>query len=94
MALTRASFSPIGGQARRGNAPAVWAYKTEDTAATVDSSGYFNSLSDILEVGDLIYRVTTSGGNVASAGWHIVLSNAAGVVDVGDANALSLSDTD
>jgi len=95
MAFNSTNFQPIGGQAKAGNAPQMWSYTTTDAAATVDTSGYFNSVAGLLKVGDLIYRVTTSAGAVSTAGQHVVLTiSAAGVVDVADANALAVTNTD
>jgi hypothetical protein len=56
----------------------LWHYKTNDTAAVVDTSGYFNDAAGMLRVGDFIF------GN----------SNAAGVVDIADAVALGGTNTD
>jgi len=84
----------IGGQSKAGNAPQIWAYTTDDAAATVDTTGYFNSVASLLKVGDLIYRVTLSGGNVSTAGWHVVLSNTGSVVDVSDTTVLTVTDAD
>ena len=83
MALDRTEFGPLGGQASRGKAPALYSYKTTDAPTAVDASGYFNSFSNDLEVGDLILRVTVNSSGVpTSAGFHVVMSNASGVVDV------------
>ena len=90
MAFDAAGLNAAGGQSKAGNAPQIWTYTTTDSAATVDTSGYFNSIASILKVGDLIYRVTTSSGSVSTAGFHVVLSiSAAGVVDVADAQAVN-----
>jgi len=90
MAFDATGLNAAGGQSKAGNAPQIWTYTTTDSAATVDTSGYFNSIASILRVGDLIYRVTTSSGSVSSAGLHVVLSiSAAGVVDVADAQAVN-----
>lgn len=90
MAFDSAGLSAAGGQSKAGNAPQMWTYTTTDSAATVDTSGYFNSIASLLKVGDLIYRVTTSSGSVSTAGFHVVLSiSAAGVVDVADAQAVN-----
>ncbi len=78
---------------KRGNAPSIYAYKTTDTIATVNTEGYFNSLADTLEVGDLIYCVTSTG-STAVATLVYVLSNASGVVDVNDGTTLANTDTD
>jgi hypothetical protein len=78
---------------KRGNAPSIYAYKTTDAIADVNTSGYFNSLADTLEVGDLIYCVTSTG-TTAVATLVYVLSNASGVVDVTDGTTLANTDTD
>jgi hypothetical protein len=95
MAFSSTAFNAIGGQSKAGNSPQMWSYTTTDTAATVDSSGYFNSVAALLKVGDLIYRVTTSGSSVSTAGLHVVMSiSAAGVVDVADTTAMTVTNTD
>ena len=103
MPFTASTFQPIGGQARSGTgpvaapgAPQLWSYRTDDAATAVDTSGYFNAVASLLEVGDLIYRITVNGaGAIVSAGWHVVLTKtAAGVVDVSDTSALSITNTD
>jgi hypothetical protein len=71
-----------------------WSYFTTDAAATVDTTGYFDAAAGQMNVGDLIHRVTLSGAAVSTTGWHVVLSNDAGVVDVSDTTALSVTDTD
>jgi hypothetical protein len=78
---------------KRGNAPSIYAYKTTDSIADVNTAGYFNSLADTLEVGDLIYCVTSTG-STAVATLVYVLSNASGVVDVNDGTTLANTDTD
>jgi len=78
---------------KRGNAPSIYAYKTADAMAAVNTAGYFNYLSDTLEVGDLIYCVTSTG-STAVATLAYVLSNASGVVDVSDGTVLANTDTD
>jgi hypothetical protein len=83
----------VASAAKRGNAPSIYAYKTTDTIATVNTEGYFNDLSDTLAVGDLIYCVTSTG-TTAVATLVYVLSNAAGVVDVSDGTTLANTDTD
>lgn len=95
MAFDSTGLNAAGGQSKAGNAPQMWTYTTTDSAATVDTSGYFNSVSSLLKVGDLIWRVTTSSGAVSTAGWHVVMSiSAAGVVDTSDATAATVTNTD
>lgn len=55
MAFNRDNFGPIGNVSKRGNAPVMWGYKSADAIATVNTSGYFDSVSDLVTVGDMIY---------------------------------------
>ena len=73
MAYAQLGLQPIGGQSKAGNAPQMWSYKSADTIATVNTSGYFNSASDSLKVGDLIYVYDS---NTPTASLVVVLSNA------------------
>jgi hypothetical protein len=92
MAYSSTGFATIAAS-KRGNAPGIYAYKTTDSIATVNTEGYFNTLSSILEVGDLIYCVTSTG-STAVATLVYVLSNASGVVDVSDGTTLANTDSD
>jgi hypothetical protein len=78
---------------KRGNAPSIYAYKTTDAIADVNTEGYFNTLSDTLEVGDLIYCVTSTD-STAVCTLAQVLSNSGGVVDVADGTTLAATDGD
>jgi hypothetical protein len=71
----------------------LWHYKTTDTAATVDTEGYFNLASSMINVGDVIYANVETGGTMKT-GQFAVVSNAAGVVDVADMNQIGGTDTD
>jgi len=93
MAFDRANWSPIGGQSKRGKAPQMWSYTTTDAKTVVDGAGYFNDVSGDVVVGDLIYSYASTGGT-ATASHHVVLSNAAGVVDVGDGVTIAVTDSD
>ena len=93
MAFARASRSPGGGQSKKGTAPNMWSYKTTDAKTAVDGAGYFNAVSGDVSIGDLIYSFASTGGT-ATASHHVVLSNAAGVVDVGDGVTIAVSDSD
>ena len=70
---------------KKGNAPSIYTYQTADTIADVNTAGYFNSISDTLAVGDLIYCVTSTAGTRVSTLTQ-VLSNSAGVVEIGRAH--------
>jgi hypothetical protein len=71
----------------------LWHYKTADTAAEVDSEGYFNPAAGMLRVGDFIFANASITGTVES-GVFIVSSNAGGVVDVADITGFGEDNTD
>lgn len=73
--------------------PTMWGYSTTDATATVDTAGYFNNVSDDVQVGDMIMANTSTGGTLA-AGFYLVSSNASGVVDVNDALVVTATDSD
>jgi len=85
-----------------GNGFNHYRYDTTDTAATVDTSGYFNNSDDDLNlaVGDVIdvvvWTTAVRTGTAPTMGRHMVLSvSAAGVVDLSDATAVGgVTDTD
>ena len=93
MSFDKANFQPIGGQAKAGNAPQMWSYvaPTADAIADIDDVGYFNEVSDLLKVGDLIYVWDSS---VPTGSLVVVLSNAAGVVDTSNATVITMTDSD
>jgi len=93
MAFSRDGWGPIGGQSRKGSAPQIWVYTSTDAKTVIDGSGYFNAVSDDVTVGDLIYSWASTGGT-ATATLHVVVSNAAGVVDVSDGTVVSVTDGD
>jgi hypothetical protein len=92
MAYSETGFTTVAAS-KAGNAPSIYAYSTTDAIADVNTAGYFNSLSTILKVGDLIYCVTSTG-STAVATLVYVLSNASGVVDVNDGTTLANTDSD
>lgn len=79
--------------AKRGNAPSIYAYKTTDAIADVNTEGYFNDLAGTLAVGDLIYCVTSTG-TTAVASLAVVRSNTGTVVDIDNGTVLSATDSD
>jgi len=91
MAYAEIGLQPIGGQSKAGNAPQMWSYKSADAIADVNTEGYFNDASDVLKVGDLIYVYDS---NTPTANLVVVLSNASGVVDVSDGQAITVADAD
>lgn len=93
MAYSETNLQPIGGQAKAGTAPQMWSYTAPgtDAIADINTAGYFNSASDVLKVGDLIYVWDSS---VPTGTLVIVLSNASGVVDVSDGTTVAVTDSD
>ena len=69
----------------------IHTYSSADAIATVNTSGYFNDLANIVNVFDVILVVDTA---TPTANWVNVLSNASGVVDVSDGTAIVQTDTD
>lgn len=90
MAYSATGFSTISAS-KAGNAPAVYSYKTADTQATVNSSGYFNSLATLLNVGDIIFVYDTTTPSLVLT---YVNGNSSGVVDIADGTTVSATDTD
>jgi len=71
----------------------LWHYSTVDTAADVDTAGYFNEASHMIRLGDMIMANVDTDGTPA-AGIFLVNSNTSGVVDVADLTAVGGADTD
>lgn len=82
-----------------GGAGRTFRYKTDDVHATVDSAGYMNPAAGLLAQSDLIDVVVVTNlglSNEAPAtyGRHLVLSNAAGVVDLSNVTVGVVTNTD
>ena len=90
MAYAAAGFNVIGA-AKSGNAPSMYTYTSADAIATVNTSGYFNDLSDTLAVGDIIF---VHDSNTPTLSIVMVASNASGVVDVTDGTTVAMTDSD
>lgn len=90
MAYSNAGFNVIGA-AKKGNAPSMYTYTSADAIADVNTSGYFNDLSDTLAVGDIIFVHDSATPTMSIV---VVLSNASGVVDVSDGQAITVADAD
>lgn len=71
----------------------LWHYTTPDTAATVDTTGYFNAAADMLRPGDMLLANTSTGGTTVN-GIFAVASNASGIVDTADMTRFDSADTD
>jgi len=90
MAYSSDGFNVIGA-AKKGNAPSMYTYTSADAIADVNTTGYFNALSDTLAVGDIIFVHDSATPTMSIV---VVLSNASGVVDVSDGTAVSVADAD
>lgn len=91
MAFATLNFNPAGGQSKCGSAPQIFTYRTADSIATCDTSGYFNDVTSLLHVGDIIdVQVVDSVSTptaVSGSGRLVVQSNSAGVVDTYNTSA-------
>lgn len=60
MAFDITKFQRIGPQ--NSNAPSLFTYASgSDALTTVDGSGYFNSVAGVVQPGDIIFVIPTSG---------------------------------
>lgn len=91
MALVATDLAYIAGGGV--GAPRLWAYKSADAKATVDSSGYFNTFASQINVGDFIFARCSFGGS-ETYGVLVVVSNTGSVVDVGDMVSFQAANTD
>tara|TARA_S200000501_G_C20285336_1_gene509106 strand:- start:50 stop:334 length:285 start_codon:yes stop_codon:yes gene_type:complete len=89
MAFLKENFSTIGGQSTAGATPAWYVYTTTEAHTAVDASGYFNDLSDLLSVGDMICVHGATGGTRTITN-HVVVSIASGVVDISDGTVIAV----
>ena len=80
MAFTKASFSGNLGAGSASNK--LFVYSTNDTKAAVIASGYFNNLTSVLNVGDMIMVAFDLDGTMGSAVIHIA-GNTSGTVTTG-----------
>lgn len=71
----------------------LWHYTTVDTAAEVDTVGYFNDATDMVRVADMVMANADTDGT-PSSGIFLVNANSAGVVDVADMTSVGGTDTD
>ena len=87
MAFAASGLTRVGGDSNGS----LWMYTSADAIADVNTAGYFNDASNMLDVRDLIIVRDT---NVPTTSFVTVLSNASGVVDVSDGTAVAETDTD
>ena len=87
MAFASSGLTRVGGDSN----VSLWMYTSADAIATVNTSGYFNSAANMLDVRDLIIVRDT---NVPTTSFCTVLSNTGSVVDVSDGTAVAETDGD
>ncbi|WP_206201905.1 hypothetical protein [Terasakiella sp. SH-1] len=71
----------------------LWHYATVDTAAVVDTNGYFNEAADMLRTGDMVMANVDTDGTPA-AGIFLVSSSTGSNVDLADITAVGGTNTD
>ena len=89
MAYAASALHLVGG----GSGQRLWLYSTADTIATVNTAGYFNDASDMLNINDVLIVASSTGGTPVVSHSY-VNANASGVVDVVDGVAITATDTD
>jgi len=89
MAFARSGFGALGGQSLAGSLPALYVYTSTDAHTAIDAAGYFNALSDTLKVADMLMIHGATGGT-RTITYHVVVSNAAGIVDISDGNVIGV----
>lgn len=102
MAFDKAGLYAVGGNPKRGNAPTIWAYQTNDAITTVDGSGYFDNgtstntgMRELMEVGDFIFVHALAGTSTRTFGVLVVNAvSAAGVIDTSNVTAFGAIDSD
>ena len=92
MAFTSENLNLVAGS-KAGNAPQIWTYKSNDLAADIDGSGYFNSVAGLLKVGDLMY-IHADADSTPAFGLAVVTSNTGTVVDITNLTTVGTIDSD
>mgnify|MGYP000845276399 CR=1 FL=1 len=89
MAFSAASLTRLAG----GSGVGLWHYTSADAIGDINTAGYFNDASDMLNVYDYMIIVSSTGGTVAVSHAYVA-SNASGVVDIIDGVAITSTDSD
>jgi len=93
MAFSATGFNTVGGQSKSGNAPAIYSYASTDAQTVIRVSGYFNAVSSVLKVGDIVFCYSATGGTPVMSTAY-VNSNTGSVVDITDGVTVTATDTD
>lgn len=89
MPFTPASLTRLAG----ASGVNLWHYTTADTIADVNTTGYFNSAANMMNLNDVIIAVTSTGTTPVVSHTY-VNSNTGTVVDVVDGVAITATDSD
>jgi len=92
MAYSSTGLAAAGGQSKAGNAPQLWTYKSADAIADVNTSGYFNSATTLLKVGDIIFVYDSA--TPTSSIVFVTSNSSAGVVDVTNGLTVTATNSD
>lgn len=91
MSFDKNGLNPVGGQSRKGRAPQRYAYRTDDSLATVLAASYFDDVSGLFAIGDTIDVVQVDDDeaptHVIATGSIVVQSNEDGAVTTVDVSA-------
>ena len=87
MAFNAANLTRMAG----ASGVALWHYTSADAIATVNTAGYFNGASGMLNIRDVIIVVDS---NTPTTNLANVLSNASGVVDISNGTPIIETDAD
>lgn len=88
MAFDRTDLFCISGTT--GDAPRLWSYTTTaDTIATINTAGYFDNASEVLNAYDILFLRDSANAMTIS----YVNSNSGGVVDIVDGLTITAADT-
>lgn len=87
MAYSSTGLSVISAS-KSGNAPSIYAYSSAEAKATVTGSGYFDTISDILNIGDLVIIYDTATPTMTLS---VVMTNTGGVVNLSNGTAVDVT---
>jgi hypothetical protein len=76
-----------------GNGFHIWHYTSTDASTVIDGAGYFNDMAKEMNLGDVIFANTATGGTPVY-GMFVVSANDGSTVDVNNITTLSASDSD
>tara|TARA_R110000796_G_scaffold38222_1_gene96340 strand:+ start:230 stop:493 length:264 start_codon:yes stop_codon:yes gene_type:complete len=87
MAFNAANLTRLSG----ASGVSLWHYTSADSIATVNTAGYFNAASNMMNIRDVILIVDS---NTPTTNLANVLTNASGTVDISNGTAIVETDAD